>query len=512
MRPASGNGQVASRDGLTRPAELYAELFDAVQTSGVLGDSKIFVDARPKMEPREILGRFRRQADAESFDLLAFVNEHFELPAATDDTPPTSNRPVRDRIERLWDSLARDSDTSAEHSTLIGLPHPYVVPGGRFREIYYWDSYFTMLGLAAAGRHRQVADMVANFAYLIDTVGFVPNGNRSYFCSRSQPPYFSMMVELLAGIDGSDEPYRRYLGQLEREYAFWMDGAGGGKPVRRVIPVDGGWLNRYWDDEAEPRPESYAEDRALAASCDRDERALYRDLRAACESGWDFSSRWLAEPDDLGSIRTTHVVPVDLNALLWKLESVLAHARRVAGDRERSQHFAELAARRHDLIERLFFREDRNLYTDLLLPDLSPSGAETLATAYPLYLSLSSGERASRVAAEIGDRFLADGGWLTSGLESGQQWDAPNGWAPLEWICYRGLRNYGLDAAAADGANRWLRNNLAVYRESGRLMEKYDVVNVGRRAGGGEYGVQEGFGWTNGVLLCLLNELGIDPA
>lgn len=495
---------------LTKPEELYAELFDAVQMSGVLGDSKTFVDARPLMEPREILGRFRRQANEQSFDLLAFVHDHFELPhTATAGLEPDAGQPIREHIEQLWDVLSRDSDTGLEYSSLIGLPHPYVVPGGRFREIYYWDSYFTLLGLAAAGRRTQVGNMVANFAYLIDTVGFVPNGNRSYFCSRSQPPYFAMMVELLAGLEGNDDAYRRYLPQLEREYAFWMDGMTGNEPALRVVQIDGGHLNRYWDDAARPRPESYAEDHELAARVDRDQRSLYRDLRAACESGWDFSSRWLAEPADLATIRTTRVLPVDLNCLLHRLESVLSRAHALAGEPAHAGTYADKAAERRELIERLFYSPERGIYTDLLLPDLSPTGPETLATAYPLYLGLAADERAAAVAATIERRFLADGGWVISEIESGQQWDSPNGWAPLEWVCYRGLSNYGFDEAAKEGARRWVNNNLAVYGDTGRLMEKYDVRTIGRLAGGGEYGVQDGFGWTNGVLLCLMDELGL---
>ncbi|HZW59757.1 MAG TPA: alpha,alpha-trehalase TreF [Woeseiaceae bacterium] len=495
---------------LTKPEKIYAELFVAVQSSGVLGDSKTFVDAIPKSDPQAILDRYRRESAAESFDLLRFVHDNFELPeTATAGVLPDAGQPVREHIEKLWDSLARDSDTDDARSSLIGLPRPYIVPGGRFREIYYWDSYFTLLGLAAAGRRQQVEDMVTNFAYLIDTVGFIPNGNRSYFCSRSQPPYFAMMVELLAELERDDAAYQRFLPQLGREYAFWMAGARehGDGPRARAVPVAGGWLNRYWDEHAAPRPESYAEDRALADAAGIDEAGLFRNLRAACESGWDFSSRWLADAADLASIRTTEVVPVDLNALLYKLESVLAHAHEVSGDSRAAADFRRRADARRELLQRLFFCERRGLFTDLLLPDLRRSDTATLAAAYPLFLGIASEAQAARVAAFVERQLLRPGGWVISGVASGQQWDAPNGWAPLEWVCYRGLLNYGFAAAAREGATRWVRNNLAVYADTGRLMEKYDVETVGRLAGGGEYGVQDGFGWTNGVLLRLLDDL-----
>jgi alpha,alpha-trehalase len=494
---------------------LYAELFKAVQLSGVLGDSKAFVDALPKSEPRAILRRYRDSKDDAAFDLLRFVRENFELPqTAIAGFLPDARQPVREHIEQLWDLLSRDSDAGEENSTLIELPRPYVVPGGRFREIYYWDSYFTLLGLAAAGRTQQVENMVANFGYLIDEVGFVPNGNRSYFCSRSQPPFFALMVELLAEVQKDDSAYERFLPQLEKEYGFWMAGSdtGGGEAVARAIPIDGGFLNRYWDDETEPRPESYAEDLALAASTERDDRELFRNIRAACESGWDFSSRWLADAGDLASIATTRVVPIDLNALMCKLESVIAHAHELLGNSAAADEFRQRAEQRRALLQRLFFSEERGLYTDLLLPDFRQSGIDSLATAYPLFLGLASREQAARVAGSIRQQLLRTGGWAASNVDSGQQWDLPNGWAPLQWVCYRGLLNYGFEADAREGATRWVRNNLAVYGDTGRLMEKYDVVNVGKPAGGGEYGVQDGFGWTNGVLLCLMDEPGIQQA
>ena len=178
------------------------------------------------------------------------------------------------------------------HSSLVPLPHRYVVPVGRFREIYYWDSYFTMLGLEQSGRHDLVVDMVQNFAWLIDTFGHVPNGNRSYYLSRSQPPFFAAMVELLAERDG-ERVYATYLPQLAREYAFWMDGVARlapGSAYRRVVRLkDGTILNRYWDDRETPREESYREDIETARTSTRPAHEVYRNLRAAAESGWDFS-------------------------------------------------------------------------------------------------------------------------------------------------------------------------------------------------------------------------------
>ena len=188
------------------------------------------------------------------------------------------------------------STTAPPYSSLLPLPRPYVVPGGRFREIYYWDSYFTMLGLEESGRQDLVDDMVRDFAYLIDTYGHVPNGTRTYYLSRSQPPFFFEMVGLL-----SATIRRRVLRAIcrssRREYAFWMQGAEGcapGAPTARRRAARRSILNRYWDDRDTPRDESYREDIELAHAAAPGAQ-VYRDIRAAAESGWDFSSRWFAD-------------------------------------------------------------------------------------------------------------------------------------------------------------------------------------------------------------------------
>lgn len=492
----------------TSPDRRYPGLFDAVQSSGLFPDSKTFVDAIARKDPVAIEKEFQARRGEPGFDLGDFVSHNFELPGDYQHrTVGPGRKPVRDHIETLWQTLTRAADDADDRGSLIALPRPYVVPGGRFREIYYWDSYFTMLGLASQGKEGLVENMVENFAYLIDQVGFVPNGNRTYFCSRSQPPFFSLMVELLAQIKSDKTVYARYLPQLDREHAFWMDGASELGPdcscIRRVVAVPGGVLNRYWDDLDTARPESYSEDQTLAKLSGREPAALYRDLRAACESGWDFSSRWLEQPDALASVRTTRIVPVDLNCLMYKLESVLATAHKVAGNPVREEQFAELARRRRDMVRQLFFDHSRGCFGDLLLPDLEFTHALSLATMYPLYFELVDAAQAAMVAESVSS-LLRQGGWVTTAVRSGQQWDAPNGWAPLQWVTFRGLHNYGFKAEAEEGARRWVDTNCAIYERTGRLLEKYDVEEISRLSGGGEYALQDGFGWTNAILLRLI--------
>ncbi|WP_268928513.1 trehalase family glycosidase [Microbacterium sp. KUDC0406] len=183
------------------PADRYQELFTAVQKGRVFADSKTFVDCVPTGDPRTILSAYRRENKKAGFQLDRFVHEHFELP----DLPAAGFTAIHgetmvDHIRRLWNVLLREPAPPRGGGSLLPLEHPYVVPGGRFRELYYWDSYFTMLGLAARGLTDLVKGMTDNFADLIDSYGHVPNANRSYYSSRSQPPLFVFMVHLCVGI------------------------------------------------------------------------------------------------------------------------------------------------------------------------------------------------------------------------------------------------------------------------------------------------------------------------
>ena len=495
------------------PDEIFGDLFDVVQTRRVFADSKIFVDATPRLEVASILEEFA-EIDHDDVDAVRhFVAERFELPA--DEHPEGAGAelpPLRGRIEQLWDVLSRAADREDQGSSLIELPRPYTVPGGRFREIYYWDSYFTMLGLAESGRHDAIEDMVENFAHLIDRIGFVPNGNRSYYCTRSQPPFFVLMVELLAEVRGDEGIVRKYLPQLQREYEFWMSGSatltGHGDAVRRVVRVNDTFLNRYWDDSDKPRAESHAEDLAHAATSNRVAGEFFRDVRAACESGWDFSSRWLADRQSMATIRTTNVIPVDLNSLMYNFEKTLARICAAHGKKADAAAYEARASDRKALLQTLFYDDASGVFMDLSLRESTTTGVVSIATAYPLYFGIATQEQAARVAQRIHQDFLKPGGWVTSSYGTGQQWDSPNGWAPMQWITYRGLERYGFHEEAREGASRWVENNIAVYRKHGCLLEKYDVESRGLAGTGGEYEVQEGFGWTNGVLLRLMRSLG----
>ncbi|RBP17727.1 alpha,alpha-trehalase [Roseiarcus fermentans] len=494
------------------PSIAFGDLYSAVEMSGLFADQKTFADAIPKEPPHDILAAWEREKALPDFDLRAFVDRHFSPPtrhlvAFT----PRPDEGVRAYIRDTWDTLTRTPDVAEPFSSLLPLPRPYVVPGGRFSEIYYWDSYFVMLGLIEDGRADLARDMLDNIASLIARYGHMPNGNRSYYLSRSQPPFFSLMVELLAAHEG-DAVFVRYLPQLQAEYDYWMDGAdtlAPGSAARHVVRLaDGTLFNRYWDDRAAPRDESYREDVETAKRSGRPAQDVYRDLRAGAESGWDFGSRWLADGRTLSTIRTTDIVPVDLNAAMGHLEATLATAWRLKGDPEAARRRRADADQRSEAIRRLLWNGRDGFFADYLWREGRLSDALTAATAAPLAFRIAAPEQAHAVADTIRKRLLGAGGLDTTLTETGQQWDRPNGWAPIQYLAVEGLRVYGEPDLAREIARRWIATNVASYAALGVLAEKYDVdrppaagAAVGR---GGEYGLQVGFGWTNGVLAALM--------
>ncbi|WP_431274546.1 alpha,alpha-trehalase TreF [Variovorax ureilyticus] len=516
-------------DTLT-PADRYEELFAAVQSGRVFADSKTFVDCVPRMEPADILAAYRAQSTRPGFDLPAFVDAHFDAaaqaPSVYESVP---GQPLVAHIDDLWDVLTRHPQAHPPRSSLLQLPHAYLVPGGRFREIYYWDSYFTMLGLDAERHAPLIRGMVENFAYLIDTYGHVPNGNRIYYLSRSQPPVFALMVELAhrRGVIREID----FLPQLRKEHAFWMAGADGtaeGQASRRAVRLaDGALLNRYWDDRDTPREESWIEDVTTAKSCRRDPADIYRNIRAACESGWDFSTRWLRAPQahdeqrscehvrarsapSLASICTTDILPVDLNALLYGLETKIAALSKQSGDATTAAAFAEKAEARKAAMTALFWDDGQGAYFDYDWRLGQRRDCLTAACVTPLFVGAAEPAHAQALATTVANRMLAPGGLSTTECASDQQWDRPNGWAALQWMAVRGFADHGCDDLSRTLSHRWLATVAALYEREGKLVEKYALrcLEHDDTCGGhgGEYPLQDGFGWTNGVTAALLAE------
>ena len=492
------------------------ELFREVQTQAIFKDSKTFPDLVPMAPYSEIVAKYELEKERADFSLKAFVEDNFSdqtTAVLSFETDTTKN--MYEHISSIWSKLSRGPDQVIPFSSRIPLPNSYVVPGGRFKEIYYWDSYFTIEGLLVDDEVDLASDMVANFSHLIDSIGFIPNGTRNYYLTRTQPPFFSLMVDALSRKDSTTA--RGFFPSLVKEYNFWMKGkdsiteeAGTYRYVARV--ADTLLLNRYWDMGTTPRPEAYKEDLHLASELGtmEEKEALYVNLRAAAASGWDFSSRWFLT-DDFASTATSRIIPVDLNCLMYFMEMEIAEGYGQDGDAEMQGHYEQLAAKRAEAVRTLFWNPDMKYFYDYHIDSRATMGQLTLAGVFPLYFKLATTEQAQGVRDRLMEDFLRDGGLLTTLKDSGQQWDAPNGWAPLQWIAVKGLLNYGYTEEAKTIMTRWLALNERVYENTGKMMEKYNVEDISLLSGGGEYETQDGFGWTNGVALGfreILQELG----
>ncbi|CAN5217186.1 alpha,alpha-trehalase TreF [soil metagenome] len=491
--------------------QLYGLIFEKIQTEKIFPDSKTFVDSLPKRKPQDILYDFDTQHLQTEFHLFQFVYENFRLPDGQfpEETEEIHEDSMTKYITLLWPHLLRKPDQSIPDSTLIPLPYEYIVPGGRFREIYYWDSFFTLLGLVADGQQEIAINMIKNFKYLIDTVGHIPNGNRVYYLTRSQPPFYALMVDHLvqAGLIDVSE----YINSVEKEYLFWMkneEQLQDGQTEARVVKLSKDCIaNRYYDADDTPREEGYFQDYTATQSLAPELRStFYRNIRAAAESGWDFSSRWFKDYKNFASICTTDIVPVDLNCLLYFIEQKLSQWYNTK-DNEKAKIYAKKAAARKAMILQYCWSEQDTFFFDYSFSEERRTKVWSLAGVFPLYVGIASQIQADAVAQHLQKHFLKEGGLTTTLHYTGQQWDAPNGWAPLQYIAAEGLRRYGHIELAKEIEQRWLKTCELNFKKTGGMYEKYDVEKPLARAEGGEYPVQKGFGWTNGVVAIFLRQI-----
>jgi alpha,alpha-trehalase len=415
--------------------------------------------------------------------------------------------------------LPEDWRQMKDHGLLF-LPHPYVVPGGRFNEMYGWDSYFIQLGLLRDGRLDLARAMTENFLYEIDHYGTILNANRSYYLSRSQPPFLTRMVLGVFERTGDREWLAGTLPAIEKYYRFWITGA-------HLDPQTG--LSRYFDLGDGPAPEvvsderdaegrthydrvveyyrthevtDYAERRFFDPARNRLTDLFYKADRSMRESGFDPSNRF--GPFSAGIV---DYVPVCLNVLVYRMEEDAAAITETLGRVGEARRWRERAARRRVRLDRHLWDQASGMYLDFNVRSGKRRHYPFLTTFYPLWAGLASEAQARRVRANLA-LFDAPGGLMTSTTESGSQWDAPFGWAPLQLIAVDGLRRYGFEEDADRIAARFVSLVAKELQEHGTIVEKYDVrrresdVEAGIRYG---YSAnQVGFGWTNAVVLELL--------
>jgi alpha,alpha-trehalase len=423
--------------------------------------------------------------------------------------------------------LPKDSAALKEHG-LLYLPRPYVVPGGRFNEMYGWDSYFIVLGLLRDDQVETARDMVDNFLYEIEKYGTILNANRTYYLSRSQPPFLTRMLLDVFARTGDRDWLRQGVRDAEQHYRFWTT-----EP--HLVPATG--LSRYWDFGEGPAPEVLSDERDekgrthydrvreyyrthrvtdydvarfYDAKADRLTPLFYKADRSMRESGFDPSNRYGPFSADI-----TSYDPVCLNSLLYRMETDLAEASRLLGEAEGAKRWEARAEDRRARIDRYLWDEPAGLYLDYDFETGKRRLYPFAATFYPLWAGAASRAQADRVAGNLA-MFEAKAGVLTSTTRSGSQWDAPFGWAPLQLLAISGLRRYGHDEDASRLSRKFIDLVTREFERSGTIVEKYDVERgASDVAGGIRFGYsanQAGFGWTNAVYLELLAGLQARPA
>lgn len=417
--------------------------------------------------------------------------------------------------------IPADVSTITRHAPLY-LPHPYVVPGGRFQEMYGWDSFFILQGLLVDGELELARGMTDNFLYQVEHYGMVLNANNTVFLTRSQPPLLSGMVRAIYERTRDRAWLERAVPIVARYYDHWL---------HKDHQVPGTVLARYFDHGTAPAPEVVADaeanggthyDRVRAwyrahpkeaarasryydATTDKLTPLFYQADRAMRESGFDPTDRFGRFAAEI-----LDYAPVCLNSLLYAHERDMEALETILGHTSEAARWRARAEKRRAQVMQLMWDEGRGQFMDYRFVDKTKSTYQFVTTFFPLWVGLATPEAARKVAANVGV-FLRAGGLSTSTTRSGSQWDEPFGWAPMQVVAVQGLRRYGLTAPADRVAIAFLGTVTRDYCKTGTIVEKYDVVRRQSRVTGLQFGYttnEIGFGWTNAAYTVLMSALG----
>ncbi len=499
-----------------------------------MDDCKTFADVKTNQQP------------------VLYFPADFPVPDDLRDLPVRCHVRVA-HLPRKIDSIGPDNFDTKQPDGLLYLQHPYVVPGGQFNEMYGWDSYFIIRGLLRDGQVDEAKGMIENFFFEIDHYGGVLNANRTYYLTRSQPPFLSSMVLAVSEAQSQNQKpdlawVRRAYGYVVRDYGLWT------RPPH--LAGDTG-LSRYFDFGEGPVPEIIGDpshyyrgaaeyfllhegaaspELALAGGapgsanpddpgfpvyvcdpqtsepdsgkCGPSERValtsdFYKGDRSMRESGFDVSFRF----GPFGA-ETHHYAPVCLNSLLYKTETDLEKMAELLGMTDEAQQWKARAAERRERITKYLWNGARGLYFDYDFNSGKQSSYEYATTFYPLWAGLASEEQARAVEQNLGI-FEQPGGIAMSRRETKAQWDFPYGWAPVHLLAVEGLRRYGYAEDANRISSKFLSTVLQNFLRDGTIREKYDVAAKSSETHVAQGYKQNviGFGWTNGVFLELLHEL-----
>ena len=508
-----------------------------VRCLGVFAAVSLFAQA-PSQKPRSILDYIDH-----TWSVLTRSNHDLAL-AAPDPKFPEAHGPWpvyisrTENLQRIETQLREEmragdfrkiqlrmlpeDTTKITEGDLLYLPRPYVVPGGRFNEMYGWDSYFIQAGLVRDNKIALAKDMAENFLYEIREYGKILNANRTYYLTRSQPPFLTQM--LLAVYQRTKD--RAWLADavpaIEKYYRFWTT-----EP--HLTPTG---LSRYWDMGDTPAPESLSAERDAQgrthydlvkqyfrthkiadydaseyydAKTDQLTPLFYRSDRSMRESGFDPSNRYGPFSADI-----THYDPVCLNSLLYLMESQTAEIMHIVGHENEVAAWQKRASDRAAAINRLMWDAEDGLYYDYNFVRGRVRKYPFLTTFYPLWAGIASRKQAEQVERNL-SQFDRPGGLQTSTYRSGSQWDAPFGWAPLEMIAMPALRRYGYGEDADRASVEFLSLVRQEFLKHGTIVEKYDVVrrtsNLSGEVHFGYSSNEVGFGWTNAAFTTLYDAL-----
>lgn len=392
---------------------------------------------------------------------------------------------VEDYIAKHWDDCVKRN--RADEGNLIGLPYPYTVPSvGHFDEIYYWDTYFTNIGLIISGRSMLAKSNVDNMLYLVDRYGYMPNGNRTYFLKNSQPPFLSEMVRDIYRVFGDNVWLGSAYNTLKKEYNFWM--------TKRMSPVG---LNMYGgtlksDEEVKIFADMFRS--RTKSEPQKTEEDMARHAIICCESGWDMNPRWGYEGYDYA--------PIDLNSLMYLFETNMAYFSEILETGENVQ-WAERAENRKKLMIELM-TDENGILTDYNFMNKSHSKVFSAASLYPLYAGMADSDYAQLMDEQL-CRLEMEYGLVTcekTSEKSTFQWDYPNGWACLQHIAISGFKRYGYEKTAKRLAEKYAVLAEKIFAETGNLWEKYNVVqgsiNINQEDPGK---MPPMMGWSAGVYL-----------
>ncbi|ELA47543.1 hypothetical protein VCUG_00974 [Vavraia culicis subsp. floridensis] len=426
-------------------------------------------------------------------------------------------------LHKRWEMLYKRTVQKGYMSTLIPLPHPFVVPGGRFREMYYWDSWFVLEGLIASGLKEPSLNMLKNFIYLIEEYEFIPNGTRKYYLNRSQPPFFCLMLESMLkfkdkeiddlvlgkGLDMAMRELKYFEREKQKTFLF-------GEEKKEMF--------FYLVHSDYPRIESFRED----LNTYREARHFYKEytaatlqdrifssLKSAAESGIDFSSRWFEDGMNMHTINTINKVPVDLNTLICRNMQIIAMLLRMRSD-PRAQEYMQKADALKDLINTVLWNAEKGCWNDYnTSTQRYVSDRFYPSNLYPLFFGIEPPNSSAYgvILLNKHEIFGYVSGVPSSGdvsdKKTGQQWDFPNVWAPHNYLFQQYFENVLKEPQMAFHiAKCFFKSVLINYEEKKCFYEKYTASNNGDHGGGGEYKTQDGFGWTNGATICFIKEYG----